>query len=310
LAIARVHQGQLCAQPEAESCSYFKGSTPVFQAASLAKPIVATLVLKRVLRGQLALDQQVSELFPDGYAHRQNLFALREDPQVDVVPPALLRKLTVRHLLSHTAGLPNWSSRAPLKIETEPGTRWRYSGEGYVMLQHILRAETGKSLNELASSEVFESLGMHHTAFKLTDLIAPSLVPRRTSSGQVHQLRFPYEIAAGSLYTSASDYARFLAATLSDQELLRLVLHAPVQIPNAQGVLWGLGWGIQRTTEVHSIWHWGNNPGFRALAMADLKSQSAVVVLTASDSGMPQAKRIVHRLLPGNHPALDFGLVR
>lgn len=310
LAIGKVHKGQLIEQPEAESCRDFKGSIPVFQGASLAKPIVATLVLKRVLRGQLALDQQVSELLPDGYAHRQNLFALREEPKIDVVPPALLKKLTVRHLLSHTAGLPNWSSRTPLRIETEPGTQWRYSGEGYVILQHILQAETGKSLDELASSEIFDSLGMRHTAFKLTERIAPWLVPGRSSSGQVRQLRFPYEIAAGSLYTSASDYARFIAATLSDQDLLRLVQHAPVEVPNAQGILWGLGWGIQQTTNDRAIWHWGNNPGFRALAMADLKSQNAAVVLTASDSGMPQAKSILRRLLPGNHPALDLGLAQ
>lgn len=83
---------------------------------------------------------------------------------------------------------------------------------------------------------------MRHTAFKLTERIAPWLVPGRSSSGQVRQLRFPYEIAAGSLYTSASDYARFIAATLSDQDLLRLVLHAPVELPNAQGSF-GVGLG-------------------------------------------------------------------
>ncbi len=310
LAIARLHQGKLEEPTEAENCRKFKDSVPIFQGASLAKPVVATLVLKLVLRGQFALDQPVSELLPSGYAHRQNLFSLREAPQIDVVPSATLKKFTIRHLLSHTAGLPNWSGRSPLQIENEPGTRWRYSGEGYVILQHILQAKTGKPLHELASSEIFDPLGMHHSAFKLTERIASSLVPGHSSTGQVRQLRFPYEIAAGSLYTSATDYARFIAATLGDQQLLQVILHAPVQVPDARGILWGLGWGIQQTTDAHAIWHWGNNPGFRALAMADLRSQSAVVVLTASDSGMPQAKRVVSRFFPGHHPALDFGLAQ
>ena len=133
LAIATLHQGKQQEPPESENCREFKGSVPIFQGASLAKPIVATLVLKLVLRGELALDQPVSEVLPSGYAHRQNLFSLREDPQIDVVPSATLKKLTVRHLLSHTAGLPNWSGRSPLRIEGEPGKRWRYSGEGYVL---------------------------------------------------------------------------------------------------------------------------------------------------------------------------------
>ena len=310
LAVARVVRGQLDQQTEPESCRDFQGSVPVFQAASLAKPVVATLVLKRVLRGQLDLDQPASELLPDGYVHRQNLFALREPPRIDVVPIAVLKKLTARHLLSHTAGLPNWSNSEPLRTEDEPGKRWRYSGEGYVLLQHILQAQTGMSLDQLASSEVFEPLGMRHTAFKLTERVASSLVPGRSSSGQVRQLRFPYEIAAGSLYTSAPDYGRFMAATLGDPQLLSLVLQGPVQVPNAKGVLWGLGWGLQQTTGGSALWHWGNNPGFRALAMADLNSNDAVVVLTASDRGMPQAKAIVRRLMPGDHPALDLGLVQ
>ena len=310
LAVARVLQGQVVEPPEEGNCPADQGSVPVFQAASLAKPVVATLVLKLVLRGQLSLDQPISELLPDGYAHRQNLFALRESPAVDVVPAEILKKVTIRHLLSHTSGLPNWSDRAPLRPETEPGTHWRYSGEGYVLLQHILRARTGSPLNELASSEVFVPLGLRHSAFKLTDNIAPSLVPGRSSSGQIRQLRFPYEVGASSLYTSAPDYARFMAATLRDQPLLRLITHAPVPVPEAAGVLWGLGWGIEQSNGSHSIWHWGNNPGFRSLAMADLKSKEAVVVLTATESGMPQAKTIVQRFLPGAHPGLGLNLVQ
>lgn len=310
LAVARLHQGQLVEQPEAESCNSYEGFTPVFQAASLAKPIVATLVLKLVLREQLSLDQPVGALLPDGYAHRQNLFALREAPKIDVVPSEVLGRMTVRHLLSHTGGLPNWSDRGPLRLEAEPGARWRYSGEGYVLLQHILHSRTGLPLDELASSELFEPLGLRHSAFKLTERIAPSIVPGRSAAGQVRQLRFPYEIGASSLYTSAPDYARFIGATLSDPQMISLIMSSPVSVQNSAGVFWGLGWGIQKSNSGTAIWHWGNNPGFRALAMADLQSRTAAVVLTASESGMPLAKAIVQRLLPGTHPAFALNLVR
>lgn len=310
LAVAKLRQGELLDEQEQGHCGNAPGSLRVFQAASLSKPVVATLVLRQVQRGTLALDQPVQELLPQGYVHRQNLFALRESPKLDAVPAEVLRAVTVRHLLSHTSGLPNWSDRGPLRLVAAPGTTWLYSGEGYVLLQHILHVRTGLGLNDLAASEIFEPLGLRDSAFKLTTHIESLLVPGRASSGQVRQLRFPHEIGASSLYTSASDYARFMAATLADRSLLSLVTTAPVSIPNASGLSWGLGWGIERTDESHCIWHWGRIPGFRSLAMANLKTKNAVVVLAASEDGMSEAMAIAREYLPGTHPALDLALVR
>ncbi|MBL8346837.1 MAG: beta-lactamase family protein [Rubrivivax sp.] len=310
MAVAKLRQGQLVDRLPEDSCGASADSSAVFQAASLAKPVVATLALKFVLRGQLDLERPLSELLPEGYVHRQNLFALREPPVVDVVPSEVLEQLTTRHLLSHTSGLPNWSDRAPLRLAAKPGTRWRYSGEGYVLLQHLLQTMTGMPLNALASAELFEPLRLRDTAFKLTDRIAASLVPGRSASGQIRQLRFPYEIAASSLYTSAPDYARFMAATLDDPRLLNLITDAPVPVPGAPAVHWGLGWAIEQSTDHRAIWHWGRNPGFRALAMADLASKDAVVVLAATEGGMPLAKSAVRQVLPGSHPGLDLHLVQ
>lgn len=294
----------------AEGCRVSSGSTAVFQAASLAKPVVASLALKLVLRGMLDLDQPLSELLPNGYVHRQNLFALREPPIVDKVPREMLQKLTARALLSHTSGLPNWSAKGPLQLTFEPGTRWQYSGEGYVLLQHVLHALTALPLEEFASVELFEPLRLQHSALKLTDRIAQSLVPGHSTSRVVRQLRFPYEIAASSLYTTAEDYAMFMSSVLSDEQMLSLVTQNPVPVPKTSNVFWGLGWGIEHTSESRYIWHWGNNPGFRALAMADLRTKDAVVALTATEEGMPLAKLRVQAVLPGPHPGLDLSVVQ
>lgn len=308
--VARLRRAQLVDPPGEDSCRTSSGSSAIFQAASLGKPIVATLVLKLSLRGKLDLEQPLSEVLPDGYVHRQNLFALRESPVVDLVPSDVLKKITTRHLLSHTSGLPNWSDKAPLRPTIEPGKRWRYSGEGYVLLQNVLQKLTGLPLHALASAELFEPLGLQDTAFKLTEHVAHSLVPGRSASGQIRQLRFPYEIAASSLYTTAADYGRFIAATLKDQRLLTLMTESPVPVPGAPGIYWGLGWAIEHSSEHRAIWHWGDNPGFRALAMADLNSMDAVVVLAATESGMPQAKAAIRQALPGPHPGLDLDLVQ
>jgi CubicO group peptidase (beta-lactamase class C family) len=293
-----------------EGCRLSSGSAAIFQGASLAKPLVASLALKLVLRGVLGLDKPLSELLPNGYVHRQNLFALREPPIVNEFPRAILQRLTARNLLSHTSGLPNWSSKGPLQLGFEPGSRWQYSGEGYVLLQHVLHALTGLPLQELASVELFEPLGLRHTALKLTDRIAQSLVSGRSTSGAVRQLQFPYEIAASSLYTTAEDYAMFMSSVLSDERMLSLATQNPVPVPKTSNVFWGLGWGIEHTAESKYIWHWGNNPGFRALAMADLRTRNAVVALAASEDGMPLAKSRVRAVLPGPHPGLDLGFVQ
>jgi CubicO group peptidase (beta-lactamase class C family) len=310
VSVATLQQGRPVDSPESHRCRATSGSPAIFQAASLAKPIVATLALKLVSRGKLDLERPLSDIMPEGYLHRQNLFALRASPIVDFVSSDILRRLTVRMLLSHTSGLPNWSSQAPLSLAFEPGTRWRYSGEAYVLLQRILERLTGLSLQALASAELFEPLGMRDSALKLTERVEGALVPGRSASGQIRLLRFPYEIAAGSLYTTATDYVRFIAATLDDQKLLRLITAAPVPVAGAPGVFWGLGWGIEQSPGHRALWHWGSNPGYRALAMVDLASRNGAVVLAASESGMPQAKDTVRRVLPGPHPGLDFEMVQ
>lgn len=308
--VATLRRGESVSSPGEEICRATSGSPGVFQAASLSKPVVASLALNLSLRGTLDLDQPLSELLPEGYVHRQNLFALQATPIADRVPQDMLKQLTSRMLLSHTSGLPNWSATGPLQLSFQPGARWQYSGEGFVLLQHLLERLTVKPLQELASEELFQPLGLQDSAFKLTDRVAQSLIPGRSASGQVHQLRFPFEIAANSLYTSAADYARFMSSVLVDERLLSLVTRAPVPVPSAANVFWGLGWGIERVAERQYIWHWGSNPGFRALAMADVESRDAVVVLAATETGMPLAKSRVQQALPGRHPGLEFHLVR
>lgn len=307
---ATLLRGERVNAPAGSACTSASGSRAIFQGASLAKPVVAALVLNLVLRKSLDLDQPLSELLPDGYVHRQNLFALGATPVVDAVPRDLLRKLSCRSLLSHTSGLPNWAASGPLQLTFEPGERWQYSGEGFVLLQHVLHTVTGKRLQVLASEELFQPLGLRHSAFLLTDGMAEALVPGHAASGKIHQLRFPFEIAAGSLYTTAPDYARFISSVIQDEHLLALVTQTQVPVPKAPNVFWGLGWGIERAADRSFIWHWGNNPGFRALAMADLRTKDAVVALSATETGMALAKTRVREVLPGPHPGLDLYLVQ
>src|SRR6201992_1299871 len=105
---AVVRNGHEARSLSISGCGADPGSNAIFQAASLAKPVVAYVVLQLALRGEVSLDRPLSEIFPDGYPHRQNLFALRAAPIVDTVPVDVLRTVTPRLLLSHSAGCPHW----------------------------------------------------------------------------------------------------------------------------------------------------------------------------------------------------------
>ena len=160
--------------------------------------MVSYLALRMVQAGDLQLDRPVDEVLPGGYLHRQTIFALKATPDIDQVPVDVSRRITPRMVLMHTAGLPNWSPSGPLVLQHEPGSRWQYSGKGYVLLQHVMETVSGLALQQLAEPRLFQPLGLAGTAFRITDAIKPHRI-----SGTPRQLRFPYEIAASSLYTTA-----------------------------------------------------------------------------------------------------------
>jgi CubicO group peptidase (beta-lactamase class C family) len=130
----------------------------VFQAASLSKPVFAYAVLKLVEQGKLTLDTPLLAYLPDGYRHQSDPFQLRPNSKGEQVTDARLAAVTVRMALNHTSGWPNWSS-GPITFGSDPGTRWQYSGEGYVLLQRAV-AVTGKKLDRCMSEQVFQPLKM------------------------------------------------------------------------------------------------------------------------------------------------------
>src|SRR6185295_2724162 len=92
----------------------------IFEAASISKPIVALGALDLVRRGALSLDTPLDAYLPEPY--------LPVDRRASTI--------TARMVLGHTTGFPNWRPRGePLALLRDPGTRFGYSGEGYVYLQ-------------------------------------------------------------------------------------------------------------------------------------------------------------------------------
>jgi len=125
----------------------------LYNIASLTKPLVAETILRMVARDTLDLDTPLATQFVDR--------DLTDDPRA--------REITLRHALSHRTGIPdNWRDRMEggnLRLDWEPGTRARYSGENYVMAAHYATAATDTPLDRLAQQALFVPFGMNDTFF-------------------------------------------------------------------------------------------------------------------------------------------------
>ena len=283
-------------------------SDPVFQAASLTKPVIAFAAMKLVREGRLDLRAPVSRYLPEGYAHRQKPFNGPADNPIDRVPASTLARIPVGTLLNHSAGLPNWT-RDALSPGFEPGTRWQYSGEGYVLLQAVISAVAGQDIESFMSRTVFEPLGMRSTRLRLTDDIRERVLDGTSSLGGRVRFDITEPNAAASLYTTAEDYAKFMAAWLADAPLLSLALARPMPVDPALGLAWGQGWGIETAEGGPYLWQWGNNPGFRAFAMVSAASGSGFVLLTNSERGMPLAAPLARATVPAKHGVFRFHML-
>lgn len=280
----------------------------VFEAASLSKPVFAFLVLRLAERGRFDLDaplQQYAPL-PDGANSR-------------------LRDVTARHALTHTTGLPNWVRDDSLRLDHAPGTRWQYSGEGFVLLQHAVEHLTDTPLPELAETWVFDPLGMTQSSYRWrSSYDTTTAIGHDTSGVPQDKIRPSAETvdqygAAATLHTTARDYARFLRAVLSDSptadsngepllsDSLRQAMIMPaVDVEPDLDLWWGLGWGLQTLTDETWFFHWGSNPHFRAFAMGNRDRNRAFVVFTNGAQGLELMDEVAAIVTGRDHPLFSF----
>jgi CubicO group peptidase (beta-lactamase class C family) len=163
-----------------------KGAEPVFLLASITKPMTAAAVMTLVDQGQLSLDDHVVKFFPtftgDG----------RET-------------ITIRNLLTHTAGLPDMlpndemlreqhaplseyrdgALKAPLKFP--PGTKYSYASMGILLSSEIAQKITGKPIADIVEERVFRPLGMRHTGFGLRGRANSSTVPSQAAPAMTEE---------------------------------------------------------------------------------------------------------------------------
>jgi CubicO group peptidase (beta-lactamase class C family) len=277
----------------------------VFEAASLTKPVFAYAVLQLIDAGALALDDPLCTYVPE---------YLPDDPQATAI--------TVRSVLSHTTGLPNWRSEAnPLRTYFVPSARFSYSGEGFVWLQRVVERVTGDPLEAVMDRLVLGPLGMNRSGLIWRPAFDKNYADPHDAALVVREKSKPIEAkSASTLHTTASDYALFLRAVLSGLGLSAALARAWLdpQIALRQRCVqclgplpdedlhlaWGLGWGLE--PEAGTFFQWGDNGAFKAFAIGSQRDRTAVVVLTNGARGMSIMPELIGRFIRGERASLSW----
>jgi CubicO group peptidase (beta-lactamase class C family) len=214
----------------------------VFWIASQSKPITAAALMILIDEGKVRLDDPVSKYLPE---FKDQWLIVEQDKD-----HLLLRKpkhpITVRHVLSHTSGLPFMSqmerptldglslrdavrSYAMTPLQSEPGTRFQYSNAGINTAGRIIEVVSGMSYQEFLDKRLFEPLGMKDTTFwpneeqlkRLAKSYRPG--PEKTDLVEttIGQLRYPLDdrkrqpMPAGGLFSTAADVGTFCRMVLN-----------------------------------------------------------------------------------------------
>ena len=153
LSLALIRDAQLvwskCFGLRSNDTKEFITEDTVFEAASLSKPVYAYAALKLCESGGLGLDDPLNDFLPD---------YIPDEPR--------LSQITMRHVLSHTSGFPNWRPKGEaLEMQFSPGERFLYSGEGYMYLQEVIAQITKQEPAAFLRSAILEPFGMQHSTF-------------------------------------------------------------------------------------------------------------------------------------------------
>ncbi|HEU0099941.1 MAG TPA: serine hydrolase domain-containing protein [Allosphingosinicella sp.] len=193
----------------------------IMYGASLTKAVFAYTVMQLVEEGRLDLDRPLAAYLPRPLPEYGNLDAYGN--WGDLAGDERWRRVTARHVLTHSVGWPNFSWDEPdgkLRFHFEPGRRYAYSGEGIILLQFVLEKGLGLDLGAEIQKRVFNRFGMANSSLVWRPDFARNLADGWKSDGspEPHDERSRVR-AAGSMDTTVGDFARFAAGFMRGEGL-------------------------------------------------------------------------------------------
>jgi CubicO group peptidase (beta-lactamase class C family) len=266
----------------------------IFELASVSKQFTAMTIMMVKEKGLLHYDDLVEKYINIPY-----------------------KGMTIRQLLTHTSGLPDYQAimdsywdkskvagnddiinylnkYAPPKL-FEPGEKYLYSNTGYVLLASILEKVSGRDFIEFCNTEIFNKLKMNHTAIRS---LAEKATIKNFTLGHVYVSErndyiradsFPssnYTIwlgnrkGPGRISSTADDLLKWDQALYTNYLLSQTTLEeafTPMLLNNGAISNYGFGWDL--IPEHNIVWHNGDNPGYKTLIIRFLKTKTTLIVL-------------------------------
>jgi CubicO group peptidase (beta-lactamase class C family) len=263
----------------------------IYQSGSVGKQFTSAAIMLLAERGKLSLDDPITRWLPEG--------------------KAAWKGITIRHLLSHTSGIANYTDGAvdlrkdytendliklalASPLDFQPGTHWNYSNTGFVLLGAIVRRVTGQFYGDFLHDNVFVPLGM-----KTARIISEAdIVPNRASGYRLagDTLRNQEWVspslnttADGALYLTVRDLAAW-AVGLNHGRIPSAASLATSWTPNTLSTggtyPYGFGWGLSPQRGVKKISHTGSWQGFKT-AIARYPTLDLTVIVMSNLAETP-----------------------
>ena len=259
-----------------------------FRLGSITKQFTATAILQLVDQGKLSVDDPISKYYADA--------------------PAAWSKVTIKHLLTHTSGIPSYTalpgffeknSKLPLTpeeivkltrdlpLEFEPGAKYNYDNTGYILLGYVIEKVSGETYADYVAKHIFTPLGMKDTGYDVSGVIL-----RHRASGyqgskegwrnaDYLDMTLPY--AAGSLYSTVDDLLIWDRA-LADGKILTPASRQAMFTD--YGHEYGFGWRIDADAGHERVGHGGGINGF-STGISRYPKDGVVAIVLANYNGSP-----------------------
>lgn len=254
----------------------------IFQSGSVGKQFTAAAVMLLVEDGKLGLDDPVTDHLPGA--------------------PESWRAVRVRHLLTHTSGIPDYTEgevdyrRAysedellqvayGLKLEFAPGSRWNYSNTGYVLLGILIHRASGRFYGDLLAGRVFAPLGMKTArVISEADIVPHRAAGYRLVDGELKNQEWVAPAlnttADGSLYLSLLDLVAWerglrAGAILAPESWAQVF--TPVALASGKTYPYGFGWSLGEAGGRPRHHHSGSWQGFKSYISRYLGADLTVI---------------------------------
>jgi CubicO group peptidase (beta-lactamase class C family) len=289
VSIARIESGRLIFTAAYGEQSHGVPATTktLYNIASMTKPISAEVVLRLVSQGRIGLDEP--------------MYPYWIDP--DIANDERSKLLTPRLMLSHQSGFPNWRRQTGgvLAFKQTPGTAFGYSGEGYEYVARFAEKKTGENFEALAQNLVFGPVEMSETAYTGRPWFEGRIAePADASGAPLKPVIAKTWVASDLLYTTPTDYAKFMLSVLGKEGVTPAVAaeRSRIQIsrkrdecaklkpeicPDDLG--FGLGWEVFRFRDATYLMHTGKDDGLFTLGYLDITHGSGTIIFTSGENG-------------------------